>query len=121
MPPLASMSLNPGTAQSPPAQSYTAGSGSYYPPQPQPIRQSVHSPPAEAQIQSWADNVPPQQPKPMPPIPPVANMQGTWAPDMGIKFAPSPRGGTSPNQQQSSGNVPPVKGTWEPSKGIRFG
>ncbi|KAK1753108.1 pH-response regulator protein palA/prr-1 [Echria macrotheca] len=119
MPPLGSMSINPGPAPVAPAQPYSSPNPtSYYPPQPHPIRQTVHSPPAEAQIQSWADNVPPQQPKPMPPIAPVANMQGTWMPDMGIKFAPSPSGGANPSQQ--GGNTP-VKGTWEPTKGIRFG
>ncbi|KAK0724508.1 BRO1-like domain-containing protein [Lasiosphaeris hirsuta] len=130
MPPLSSLSISPASAQTAPAaQAYqTPTSNSYFmsppqQPQPKPIRQSVHSPPVEAHIQSWASNVPPQQPKPMPPIAPVASMQGTWMPDMGIKFAPSPSAGANPNQQnqQQGGSIPPKKGIWEPSSGIRFG
>ncbi|KAK3689322.1 BRO1-like domain-containing protein [Podospora appendiculata] len=126
MPLLASLSMNPGPmqssqsyqAQAQPGQSYQQPSGnSYYmssPQQQQPLRQTVHSPPAEAHIHSWADNIPPQQPKPMPP---VANIETTWMPGMGIKFAPSPAGGANPQ----GGNAAPAKGTWEPGNGIRFG
>ncbi|KAK0610113.1 BRO1-like domain-containing protein [Bombardia bombarda] len=104
MPPLSSLSMN--QTQAPP-----------------PAQQSIHtSPPAEAQIQSWADSVPQQQPRPMPPIAPVATMESTWMPEMGIKFAPPPQSGSGANThaQQSGGNVP-VKGTWDPGHGIRFG
>jgi len=119
------MAISPAPAPAPLTQNYASpNASSYYPPQPQPqpIRQSHHNPPVEAPIQSWADNVAQQQPKPMTPLAaPVANMQGTWMPGMGIKFGPSPSGGANPNEQQGSGNAQPVKGTWEPSKGIRFG
>ncbi|KAL2014918.1 hypothetical protein VTK56DRAFT_6826 [Thermocarpiscus australiensis] len=126
MPPLASLSLNPSLA--PPAQPYqTTHPASYYTqsrqPQPQPNRQSVHSPPAEAHIQSWAENVQQQQPRPMPPIaPPVASLQGAWTPEMGIRFAGSPaaRENGTGGTRQGGGNTP-VRGTWEPSSGIRFG
>ncbi|GAB1318172.1 pH-response regulator protein palA/rim20 [Madurella fahalii] len=124
MPTLSSLSLNPTAA--PPAQSYqTPHPTSYYmqspQPQPQLTRQSVHSPPAEAQIQSWSDNVEQQQPRPMPPIAPVANMQGAWTPDMGIRFAGSPAAGGNAQGGRQAGGTPPVRGTWEPSSGIRFG
>ncbi|KAK4237192.1 pH-response regulator protein palA/prr-1 [Achaetomium macrosporum] len=138
MPSLSSLSLNP-TPAPPSAQSYqmTPAPSSYYtqpspqlPLQPQLTRQSVHAPPpppAEAQIQSWADHVPQQQPRPMPP--PISNntasnRQGAWTPEMGIRFAgqsaPPAAGGNS-----SSNNVQTGAGrqgrTWEPSAGIRFG
>ncbi|KAK0712548.1 BRO1-like domain-containing protein [Lasiosphaeria miniovina] len=114
MPPLSSLSISQPRASPQPYQS--PGSASYYtsPPQPQHLRQVVHSPPAEAHIQSWADNVPQQQPKPMAP------MQGAWIPDMGIKFAPSPVAGGNPQGGQQGGNVP-MKKTWDPNSGIRFG
>lgn len=127
MPPLSSLSINPQQHQQQPAhQGYqsTSGPASYYvnqqsPPQPQPIRQPViHSPPAEAQIQSWADNLEQEHPKPKPPPAPVANMGGAWLPEMGIKFAPAPAGGAG---SSSSGGSGPHSKTWEPSKGIRFG
>ncbi|KAM7212147.1 pH-response regulator protein palA/prr-1 [Rhypophila decipiens] len=125
MPPLSSLSINQPPQQTA-HQGYQTNPGpaSYYmnqqspqqQQQQQPIRQSVmHSPPAEAQIQSWADNVEQEHPKPKPPMAPVANMGGAWMPEMGIKFAPSPAGGPS------GGGGPQVKSTWEPSKGIRFG
>src|SRR5689334_22986672 len=106
MPPLASLSLNP---TQPPAQSYQSPNpASYYTqhhqtPQPQPIRQSaVHAPaPVEAQIQSWADNLQPQQPRPMPPV--VAT--GAWTPDMGIRFSGPPAAGGS-NPAQSGAQTP---------------
>ncbi|KAK3385804.1 BRO1-like domain-containing protein [Podospora didyma] len=122
MPPLSSLQIQ--QQQAPPQQSYQApGPTSYFmnPPQPQSIRQAVHSPPAEAHIQSWADNVPQQQPKPMPPIAPVASMQGTWMPDMGIKFAPSPAGGANPQGGQVDNPSAKGKNTWEAASGIRFG
>ncbi|KAK3312926.1 BRO1-like domain-containing protein [Apodospora peruviana] len=133
MPPLSSLSINnPQQQQQPaPMQSYqpplspSTAASSYYmnqhhhqPPPPPPIRQAaaVHSPPAEAHIQSWADNIEQEHPKPMmPPIAPVASMEGTWMPEMGIKFAPSPAAGANPQTGQ------PKKGAWEPSNGIRFG
>jgi programmed cell death 6-interacting protein len=131
MPPLSSLSLNP--TQPPPAQSYQPPNPTsfYIPPpqqqqqpQPQPIRQSMPSPPAEAHIQSWADNVQQQQPRPMPPIAPVATMQGAWTPDMGIKFsglpaAPAP-GSNAPGGRQGAAKGP-GRGTWDPNAGIRFG
>lgn len=134
MPPLASLSLNP--VQPPSTQAYTSSNpATYYaqsppaqppPPQhqqPQPIRQSRPSPPAEAQIQSWADQVPQQQPRPMPPPAPVANMHGAWTPEMGIRFAGLPAaatGGGSANAREAA-TKGPVRGTWDPSSGIRFG
>ncbi|KAK4149089.1 pH-response regulator protein palA/prr-1 [Chaetomidium leptoderma] len=123
MPPLSSLSLNP--TRSPPAHSYqTPTPASYYtqPPQPQPqaARQSIHgSPLVEAQIQSWADNVQQQQPRPMPPVAPVASMQGSWTPDMGIRFSGLPPAGGSNNAQ--GGAKPPARGAWDPNAGIRFG
>ncbi len=125
MPPLSSLSLNP--AQPPPAQSYQAPNpASYYsPPPPQQARQSAHAlPHVEAQIQSWADNVEQQQPRPMPPAAPVANMQGPWTPDMGIRFSGLPAAGGSNNNAQTGrqgGGNPAARGTWEPTTGIRFG
>ncbi|KAK1833500.1 pH-response regulator protein palA/prr-1 [Podospora conica] len=133
MPPLSSLSINnQDQQQQQPAQQQQQqqqSTASYYsspPPPPQPARQpvAVHSPPPiiEAQIQSWADNVPPQQPRPMPPpIAPVANMQGTWRPDMGISFGGPPPSGGQQGQQQGGGTGPAPRGAWEPSKGIRFG
>jgi len=123
MPPLASMTISPAAAPAPPVQTFASPNpSSYYQPQPPPIRQSLRDPPVEAPIQSWADNVAQQQPKPMTPLAPVANMGGTWMPGMGIKFAPSPNAGANPgDQHQGSGNAPPVKGAWEPGQGIRFG
>ncbi|KAK4172330.1 putative pH-response regulator protein [Triangularia setosa] len=127
MPLLASLSMRPSQPQSPPAQGYQSPApSSYYmqsPPR-QPVRAAAaHSPPVEAQIQSWADNVPQQQPRPMPPI---ASIQGTWMPDMGIKFSGGGAGGSGgaagQGQQQGGGNPSgPVRGTWDPSTGIRFG
>lgn len=89
------------------------------------------SPPAEAQIQSWAreDNAqPPEQPQPRMVPPPL---QGMWQPDMGIKFAPSPAAGGGGGAGQSGaggqanaqggGNGAPIGGKWDPSAGIRFG
>ncbi|KAK3988835.1 pH-response regulator protein palA/prr-1 [Cladorrhinum sp. PSN332] len=123
MPPLSSLSLNPAPTQSQPVQAYQQ-SNSYYmqsPPTPprQPIRQSVvaQSPPVEAQIQSWADNVPPQQPRPMPPI---SSMQGSWMPDMGIKFAGASGGGNAQGQGGQAGSSA-TRQTWDPNSGIRFG
>ncbi|KAK4641618.1 pH-response regulator protein palA/rim20 [Podospora bellae-mahoneyi] len=127
MPPLASLSMRSSQPQSPPPQAYQSPApSSYYmqSPQRQPFRApAVHSPPVEAQIQSWADNVPQQQPKPMPPIP---SMQGTWIPNMGIKFSEAGAGGSggSPGQGQQQGggsSSGPVRGTWDPNSGIRFG
>lgn len=125
MPPLASMSLNQQQQQQqqPPRESYQA-SNIYYNNQqqqpPAPVRQPVHSPPAEARIQSWADNVTPQQPKPI--GAPVATMQGMWSPDMGIKFAPPPGAGRgNPQSGQQQGGPGPSDGTWQPGSGIRFG
>lgn len=114
MPPLASMSIGhqPPTPQE---QSYQNPSA-FYSQQSPPPRQQVHSP-AEARIHSWADQLEPQQPKPIPPVAPV------WSPDMGIKFAGSPAGGTPQRPQggpQQPGNGP-VGGQWEATKGIRFG
>ncbi|KAK4120575.1 BRO1-domain-containing protein [Parathielavia appendiculata] len=141
MPPLSSLSLNPAQPSPPPAQSYqTSNPASYYTQQPQkpqsypqPIRQNVHAPPppVEARIQSWADNVQQQQPRPMPPpVAPVASMQGAWTPDLGIRFSSgSPAGGAvgggggggGGNNGVQGGSKPPVKGTWDPNSGIRFG
>jgi programmed cell death 6-interacting protein len=124
MPPLSSLSLNP--TQSPPAQSYqTPNPASYYAqPQPQSSRQTTHAPPpVEAQIQSWADNVQPQQPRPMPPVAPVASMQGAWTPEMGIRFSGSPASSGSNNAQSGRQGAakPPARGAWDPNSGIRFG
>ncbi|KAK4652782.1 pH-response regulator protein palA/rim20 [Podospora pseudocomata] len=127
MPPLASLSMRSSQPQSPPPQAYQSPApSSYYmqSPQRQPVRApAVHSPHVEAQIQSWADNVPQQQPKPMPPI---ASMQGAWMPNMGIKFSEAGAGGSggSPGQGQQQGggsSSGPVRGTWDPNSGIRFG
>ncbi|KAK4132135.1 BRO1-domain-containing protein [Trichocladium antarcticum] len=130
MPPLSSLSLNP--AQPTPTRAYQAPTpASYYtqppqqPPQqqPPPVRQNVHSPPAEAHIQSWADNVEQQQPWPMPPIAPVASMQGSWTPDMGIRFTglPGPAAGAGAQDGRQGGAKPPARGAWDPNAGIRFG
>lgn len=117
MPPLSSMSISSHQPQSPPGQGYQSPSPYFNQPAP-PTREPVHSP-VEARIQSWADNLEPQQPRPMPPIAPV------WSPNMGIKFAGTPPvGGAGKDQQggqQQSGGNGPVAGTWEPGKGIRFG
>ncbi|SPQ24265.1 cb4f57de-5c5e-4aa1-b4ad-3e729a5f779b [Thermothielavioides terrestris] len=153
MPPLSSLSLNPVPAahppQPPPATTYqNSPPASYYtqrpPTQPQPhsARQSAPAPPPlqptePAQIQSCADDVPPQQPRPMPPVAPMANMQGAWTPEIGIRFAGSPApppaaaaaaggsngGNNAPGGRQAAAAAakPPVRGTWEPSAGIRFG
>ncbi|KAL2132272.1 hypothetical protein VTI74DRAFT_3986 [Chaetomium olivicolor] len=135
MPPLSSLSLNPSPAAPPPSQTYQSPTTvSYYTqqapqPQPQPIRQSTHVPPplAEPQIQSWADNVEQQQPRPMPPIASVANMQGAWTPEMGIRFAGAPAvaaaasGSNDPQAGRQGGQKPPPRGTWDPNSGIRFG
>ncbi|KAK3938839.1 pH-response regulator protein palA/prr-1 [Diplogelasinospora grovesii] len=131
MPPLSSLSMNNPVQSPPPQQTYQhqqqLNSNAYYTQQQQQPRQSmaVHSPPIEAQIQSWADNVPQQQPRPMPPpnmVAPVANMhaQTMWMPGMGIKFA-GPSETNSPAGGQQQGQNPPKGTTWEPSKGIRFG
>ncbi|KAH8885322.1 BRO1-domain-containing protein [Thozetella sp. PMI_491] len=118
MPPLSSLSIN-HTPQSPPAQAYQAQNSYFNQPPPQAqARQPLHSP-AEAQIQSWAGDMPPQQPKPMPPVAPVANMGGMWNPEMGITFGQG-SGSTTPQGGQQRGK-PPVSGTWDPSGGIRFG
>jgi programmed cell death 6-interacting protein len=125
MPPLSALSLNP--PQSPPSQAYqTPNPASYYTQSPpQPARQSIHQPPPVApQIQSWADNIEQQQPRPMPPVAPVANMQGAWTPDMGIRFTGLPPAGGNDNGAQGGrqgGGKPSARGTWEPSTGIRFG
>lgn len=136
MPPLSSLSLNhapPPQQQSPPAvhayaslggrtgtqtpnSYFTAAMAASQPP-------LIHShSPAEAHIQSWADATvpgPPQQPRPMPPMP-----QGMWTPDMGIKFAgvggPVTGAGES-GGAGAGGNPKPQGGTWEPGSGIRFG
>ncbi|KAK4183359.1 pH-response regulator protein palA/prr-1 [Podospora australis] len=129
MPTLSSLSIQqpPISArdQSPPTQTYQSPTpSSYYTQtpsrQPQPTRQAVHaSPPVEAHIQSWADNVSPQQPRPMPPI---TARSGAWMPDMGIKFA-GPGGGPSSQggSQQGNASNPSGRGTWDPNSGIRFG
>jgi len=133
MPPLSSLSINSPQQQQqqqqqPPVQGYNPpppSMPSYYMSQqqqqmqPQAIRQTVHSPPAEAHIQSWADNVEQEHPKPKPPIAPVASMGGAWMPEMGIKFASGPAAGQS--AQSGGGSGAQGKGTWEPTKGIRFG
>ncbi|KAK4101277.1 BRO1-domain-containing protein [Parathielavia hyrcaniae] len=146
MPPLSSLSLNPAQQQSPPppaAQAYQNSSSpaSYYTQQnqhpqsyPQPIRQNVQARPplVEARIQSWADNVQQQQPRPMPP--PVASLQGAWTPDMGIRFSSgSPAGGGggggggggsgggNNGAQGGGGSKPAGRGMWDPNGGIRFG
>jgi programmed cell death 6-interacting protein len=109
------MSISGHQPQPPPDQSYHQSPSSFYSQQAPPSRQPLHSP-AEARIQSWADQLEPQQPKPIPPIAPV------WSPDMGIKFAGSPAGGAPQGgQQQGGGGNGPAGGTWEPGKGIRFG
>ncbi|KAL2177359.1 BRO1-like domain-containing protein [Thermothelomyces heterothallicus CBS 202.75] len=128
MPPLASLSLGP--AQSPQSNSYQSPNpASYYtqtqPPEPRQNSAHAHQspPPVEAQIQSWADNVQQQQPRPKPPVAPVAAMQGAWTPEMGIRFSGPPAAGVSSAPaagRQGSGN-PPVRGTWDPNSGIRFG
>jgi len=120
------MSLN-REPQQPPRDDYQVPNPYYN--QTPPVRQAMHSPPAEARIQSWADNVTPQQPKPI--GAPVANVQGMWSPDMGIKFAapppppPQPSAGRGNPQQQSGqqqqGASGPAGGKWEPGNGIRFG
>lgn len=122
MPPLASMSLN-REPQQPDYQG--ASSGGFYGHTPPP-RQAAHSgsPPAEARIQSWADNVTPQQPKPI--GAPVPNVQGMWSPGMGIKFAqPSAAAAAGRGNPQAGGHQQggpgPAGGTWEPGSGIRFG
>ncbi|KAK0750281.1 BRO1-like domain-containing protein [Schizothecium vesticola] len=125
MPPLSSLSIKHQQDQPAPPQSNTYYSSPPPQPQPPPARQqqpAVASPPIiEAHIQSWADHVPPQQPRPMPP--PVAGMQGTWRPDMGISFAPAAAGGQGGQgqQQQGGGAAGTPRGAWEPGKGIRFG
>ncbi|KAJ9149861.1 pH-response regulator protein palA/RIM20 [Pleurostoma richardsiae] len=106
MPPLSSLSLQQ-QQQYRPAQSPNQFYGS-----PPPALQQ-HGP-AEPQIQSWADGVQPQQPRPVP------AMQNMWNPEMGIKFAQSPPGGGSAPPPGGGGNAP-AGGKWEPSTGIRFG
>lgn len=121
MPPLASMSISREPQQQP-NEDYQGHTGFYN--QAPPFRQPMPSPPTEARIQSWADNVTPQQPKPMPPVgQPVANMQGMWSPNMGIKFAQPAMGRGNPNPQagQQQGGPGTASGAWEPGKGIRFG
>ncbi|KAK3486934.1 pH-response regulator protein palA/rim-20 [Neurospora hispaniola] len=79
-------------------------------PFPEPIQ--PHQPIVEqAHIQSWADNVPQQQPKPVAP--------GAWAPNMGIKFGSPVAQGQQ--HQQEQGQPGPVNATWDPSQGIRAG
>lgn len=114
MPPLSSMSIG-HQQQAPQDQSYQSP-GSFYSQQPPPPRQQVHSP-AEARIQSWADQLEPQQPQPIPAVAPV------WSPNMGIKFAGPPGAGTpqKPQGGQQQGANGPVGGPWDPNKGIRFG
>ncbi|KAB5582289.1 BRO1-like domain-containing protein [Coniochaeta sp. 2T2.1] len=117
MPPLSSMSISNHQPPPPPQQdqSYQSPS-SFYSQQPPPPRQQIHSP-EQARIHSWADQLEPQQPKPIPPIAPV------WSPNMGIKFAGSPAPGApqQPQGGQQQGGNGPVSGQWEPGKGIRFG
>ncbi|KAF3349522.1 BRO1-like domain-containing protein [Verticillium dahliae] len=129
MPPLGSLSMNRTPVASPPVSSYQAEqqqhANSYFGSNAGPAanthaqrpHQQVHSPPAEAHVQSWAGStVEPQQPHP---VPPVSNM---WTPDMGIRFG-GPAGGhgaaapapNPPGPRQASG------GTWDPNSGIRFG
>ncbi|EEY19547.1 pH-response regulator protein palA/rim-20 [Verticillium alfalfae VaMs.102] len=129
MPPLGSLSMNRTPVASPPVSSYQAEqqqhANSYFGSNAGPAanthaqrpHQQVHSPPAEAHVQSWAGStVEPQQPQP---VPPVSNM---WTPDMGIRFG-GPAGGHGaaapaahpPGPRQASG------GTWDPNSGIRFG
>ncbi|KAL2150425.1 hypothetical protein VTH82DRAFT_6988 [Thermothelomyces myriococcoides] len=129
MPPLASLSLGP--SQPPQANSYqNQNPASYYtqtqPPEPLQNSSNAHQsppPPVEAQIQSWADNVQQQQPRPKPPVAPVAAMQGAWRPEMGIRFAGAPAAGMNnpPAAGRQGGGNPPVRGTWDPNTGIRFG
>jgi programmed cell death 6-interacting protein len=105
--------------QQPPA-GYGSPNPFYNAQSPAPLaRQHPVQTPVEARIQSWADNLEPQQPKPMPPAPPV------WSPNMGIKFAqptpsPSVPGTPQAGGQQGQGHGP-APGTWDPAKGIRFG
>jgi len=118
MPPLSSLSINqPGVHPGPgPGYGYAPPPGAFSSPrnmQGQPVGRApaVHSP-AEAHIQSWADNVAPQQPKPTQPI------QQMWAPEMGIKFTQSP----GPGAGQGTGRGGSGSGgTWDPNAGIRFG
>ncbi len=118
MPPLSSLSLS-HQPQSPPAQAYQNQNSYFTPPPPQPLaRQPVHSP-AEAQIQSWAGTIQPQQPKPIPPVASVANMGGVWNPEMGINFNRAPNSASLQGAQQ--GGKSPSGGTWDPASGIRFG
>ncbi|KAK4462629.1 pH-response regulator protein palA/prr-1 [Cladorrhinum samala] len=126
MPPLSSLSLNQAPPQSQPAQPYESPNSYYMQSPPAPQRQSqpaarhsaVPEPPVEAQIQSWADNIPQQQPRPMPHIP---TMQGTWMPDMGIKFAGPPSGGNAQGSGGQAGSSSSARQTWDPNSGIRFG
>ncbi|KAK4145147.1 BRO1-like domain-containing protein [Dichotomopilus funicola] len=139
MPPLSSLSLNqphpPPHAQSyptPDPTSYRTISHQLPQQQYQQPRQPVRGPPpAEARIQSWADNVQQQQPRPLAPVGSAAAMQGAWNPDMGIRFAGPPSaaaasGSPAGGQQDGTaglgrGGKPPGPGTWEPTTGIRFG
>ncbi|KAL2157315.1 hypothetical protein VTH06DRAFT_6253 [Thermothelomyces fergusii] len=128
MPPLASLSLGPSQSQQ--ASSYQGPDpASYYTPtQPlEPRQNSVHAHqiprPVEAQIQSWADNVEQQQPRPKPAVAPVAAIQGAWTPEVGIRFSGPPAAGANggPGAGRQGGGNPPVRGTWDPTAGIRFG
>lgn len=131
MPPLGSLNINRTPMHSPPAANFHAEqqqrTSSYFgqaqPAQPQqvPHQQAVHSPPAEAHVQSWAGStVEPQQPRP---VPPMSNM---WTPDTGIRFSGGGPG-TAPaaGGQAPQGHAPhtqnPPNSTWDPNSGIRFG
>jgi len=121
MPPLSQLNVNSHPAP-PSAQGYQSPNQFYgrsaTPQQQQ--QQPVHSPPPEAHIQSWAGDIPQQQPQPRP----VAALNQMWSPGMGIKFAPSPAGGQQapPPQQQGPGTGSGKQtGAWDPSSGIRFG
>ncbi|CRJ80257.1 hypothetical protein BN1708_000200 [Verticillium longisporum] len=134
MPPLGSLSMNRTPVASPPVSSYQAEqqqhANSYFGSNAGPAanthaqrqHQQVHSPPAEAHVQSWAGStVEPQQPQP---VPPVSNM---WTPDMGIRFG-GPAGGHGAAAPAGAGQHAnpqgprqPSGGTWDPNSGIRFG
>ncbi|KAM0330797.1 hypothetical protein ACHAQA_003751 [Verticillium albo-atrum] len=132
MPPLGSLSMNRTPVASPPVSSYQADqqqhANSYFGSNPvsspnahaQRQHQQIHSPPAEAHVQSWAGStVEPQQPQP---VPPASNM---WTPDMGIRFGGSTGGpgtaqaGTNQHANPQGSRQPPG-GTWDPNSGIRF-
>jgi len=127
MPPLSSLSINQQHAMRspPPPQGFNAApsANQFYTTSPmpaphlqaQPVRQTVHSP-AEARIQSWAENVQPQQPKPTPPL------QQMWNPELGIKFAgPGANAGGAGSAPNPAASGSKTTGTWDPGSGIRFG